>query len=76
MNNKRREKLRKAIELIERAHTIIEDAVDSEQDCMDNIPEALQSGERYENMQEALDALCCAQEQCQTICDLVESAIA
>lgn len=76
MNNKRREKLKKALELVEKACAIIENAADDEQDCMDNTPEALQSGERYESLEQACDALACAQEHCQMVCELVESAIA
>lgn len=57
MNNKRRELLKSAIVLLDRASSIVSNALDQEQDCLDNMPENLQMGERYENMEAAVDCL-------------------
>lgn len=57
MNNKRREKLREAIALFDRASSIVEAVCDAEGDCMDRVPENLQSSDRYEAMEDALDSL-------------------
>lgn len=75
MNNKRREKLRKAIELVERATEIIETCQDEEQDSMDSIPEALQLSERYESMEDAYGALDRARDYCAFVTDFIEIAI-
>ena len=57
MNNKRRELLKSAIVLLDRASSIVSNALDQEQDCLDNMPENLQMSERYENMEVAVDCL-------------------
>lgn len=57
MNNKRRESLKAAIILLERASVIVDRALDEEQDCLDNMPENLQMSERYEKMEVAIDHL-------------------
>lgn len=57
MNNKRRELLKSAIVLLDRASNIVSNALDQEQDCLDNMPENLQTSERYENMEAAVDCL-------------------
>lgn len=57
MNNKRREKLRRAIEYIGKASDIIEQVIDEEQDSMDNVPENLQMSDRYESMEIIIDSL-------------------
>lgn len=57
MNNPRRKDIAKAIELLEQAQSIIEVAYDEEQCCLDNMPENLQSSERYETMENACECL-------------------
>lgn len=57
MNNKRREMLKSAISLLDRVSSIVNSALDQEQDCLDNIPENLQMSEHYENMEAAVDYL-------------------
>lgn len=57
MNNKRREKLREAIALFDRASSLVEMVCDAEDDCVDRVPENLQGSNRYEAMEEALDNL-------------------
>ena len=51
MNNKRRDLLKLAVQLLERASGYVSQALDAEQDCLDNMPENLQSSERYEKME-------------------------
>lgn len=57
MNNKRRESLKDAKMYLERASNIVSRVLDEEQDCLDNMPENLQSSERYERMEAAIDKL-------------------
>lgn len=54
MNKKRREQLQSAISLLGRASTIVNNALDQEQDCLDNMPENLQMSERCEAMENAI----------------------
>ena len=57
MNKKRRERLRAAIDHLDQAASIVESVRDEESDCKDNMPESLQDSERYEAMENAVDAL-------------------
>ena len=57
MNKQRRARLSEAHSLLGRAVSIVERAKDEEQDSFDNLPENLQSGERGELMEEAIDEL-------------------
>lgn len=57
MNNKRRERLQAAVSHLEIANEIVEEVKNEEQDCLDNMPENLQSSERYEIMENAIDYL-------------------
>ena len=52
MNNPRRKELRKALELLEEALSIIEVAWEEEQDSFDNLPEGIQESERGEIIEE------------------------
>lgn len=52
MNNVRRAKLRKAMEMLEDAKLLIEEVRDEEQEAFDNMPESLQYTERGEKMEE------------------------
>ena len=52
MNALRRKELRKAIELIEQAKSIVEQMQAEEQDCFDNLPEGIQNSERGEAIEE------------------------
>ena len=51
MNRGRRSSLKEATSLLDRAISLISDARDEEQDCLDNLPENLQNSERYESME-------------------------
>lgn len=57
MNNKKRDRLRKALSLISEATDIVSDVLYEERDCLDNMPENLSSSERYEAMENAIDNL-------------------
>lgn len=57
MNNERRKQLRKAIELLTEAQSIIESVHDDERDALENLPESIQYGERGDQMQDCIDAL-------------------
>lgn len=57
MNKRRREMLKSAIIFLDRASSIISNALDQEQDCLDNMPENLQTSDRYEHMEVAIDHL-------------------
>lgn len=52
MNAQRRKNLKKAIELLEAARSIIEYSKDEEQESFDNLPEGIQCSERGETMEE------------------------
>lgn len=57
MNNARREKLKKALTILDEANNIIDQVYDQEQNCLENFPENLQSTERYDAMEAAVDNL-------------------
>ena len=57
MNEKRRGQLRNALTMMTNAASIIDAVCDKEQDCLDNFPENLQSTERFERMEDAVDSL-------------------
>lgn len=50
MNVKRREQLRKAINLMNSARDIVGTITDEETDSADNMPENLQTSDKYEKM--------------------------
>ena len=57
MNNKRRELLRNATDLLGKASNMVQSALDSEQDCLDNMPENLLDSERCQKMEDAIERL-------------------
>ena len=57
MNNERRKLLADAIAKMEEAKTLIEIARDEEQDAFDNMPEGIQTGERGQKMESAIEAM-------------------
>lgn len=57
MNKARRATLKKALDLLEDVENIVDSVLFNEQDCLDNMPENLQAGERYENMENAVTSL-------------------
>lgn len=57
MNNERRKRLAKICEQLEEIQSEISAIADEEQECYDNLPEALQYAERGERMSEIADTL-------------------
>lgn len=76
MNNKRRDLLRLAGNMLDRALGYVTRALDAEQDCLDNMPENLQYSERYEKMEAAIDNLETAVERIDEAKDCLEEASA
>ncbi len=52
MNNKRRERLRNALKMLDSVVGIVESVCDEEQDCIDNCPENLQNTDRFERQED------------------------
>lgn len=75
MNDKRRKRLREAVKMLDHAWSIVELAQEEEEDGMDNMPENLQSSERYEKMEEAADALSDAMEKIGEAIEQIRAAI-
>lgn len=75
MNKMRRDLLVAARPLLDRAASIIEQVAEQESDCMDNIPENLQSSERYEKMEKAVENLEAALEHIVNAQDYLDEAI-
>lgn len=57
MNKQRRASLKEAVELLERAKSIIECVAEEEREAFDNLPEGIQYSERGEQMEEYADTL-------------------
>jgi hypothetical protein len=57
MNAKRRDQIRKAIEVLSQARIELEVIRDAEQEAYDALPESFQGSERGEKMEEAIGAL-------------------
>ena len=81
MNKKKRDRLAAAVELLRRAETIVSAVADEESDDMDNLPENLQSSQRFEamedavdNLNEAIDSLSAAQENIASAIDSIKEA--
>jgi len=75
VNEKRRGRLKDALKMLSNAASIVESVCDSEQDCIDNYPENLQSTERFEHMESAVDSLNDALEKIDDAKGHIESAI-
>lgn len=76
MNDKKRKKLSRAINLLKQAYDIVDGVVDEESDDMDNMPENLQTSERYDKMESAIDKLEEALEQIEAAQDTITEASA
>ena len=74
MNNARRKRLDEAIELLNQAKEIIEDCASEEEEYRDNMPENLQSSEKYENADSACDNLNSAMDSIDEIISNIEEA--
>lgn len=74
MNNKRRSSLVSAKSLLTSAASIVERALDRESDCLDNIPENMQDGDRYDKMEQAVANLEEALENIENAIDKIDDA--
>ena len=74
MNKNRRERLQDAIAHLGQAAQIVERVRDDESESMNNMPENLQGTERYETMENAVDALEEAITNINDANDLIEQA--
>ena len=75
MNNDRRKRLSKIIDMLNGAVSEIESVYDDENDCMSNYPENLQSTDAYLGMEEAVDTLSEAQSSLQEIINELEGLV-
>lgn len=75
MNKQRRDRLREAIKQLRNASTIVDEVYNKEEDSLDNIPENLQTSERFEKMENAVDNLNEAIERIDEARELVEMAL-
>lgn len=66
MNREKRKILREATAHLDRAYSLIEDVKDREADDRDNLPENMQDGDRFQMMDDAVDAMedamCCVRD--------------
>lgn len=76
MNDNRRSMLRSALKLLDDAYNYISRSLDEEQDSLDNVPENLQYGERYEAMEEFVSYLEDAIDNLDNARDNIESVLA
>ena len=75
MNNTRREKLRGAVRKLSDVQAIVQSVCDQEEDCVDNYPENLQSTEKFERMEDAVENLNEALEKIDDAKDRIQAAI-
>lgn len=73
INKRRREMLSKAKEHLETASDIIDNVLSEEENSLDNIPENLQSGDRYEARETIVDELSDLTDDMSDIIDRIEN---
>ena len=74
MNNPRRKQLDAIIAKIQELSNDLECIMDEEQEYLENIPENLQSSERYEKAEAACDSLQCALDNLEECVENIETA--
>lgn len=74
MNKARRKELQELYDIISEAKDRLEILHDDEEEYKDNIPENLQSSERYERVAAAVDALDSAVSSLEEVLDYIEEA--
>ena len=75
MNKKRRSALRAARSSLEKTLFGVTSVLEEEQDCLDNIPENLQSGEKYEDAESKIENLQEAVSQIENAIENIDEAI-
>ena len=76
MNQKRRDILRRAREMLRAAHGLVETVEDQELDAMQNLPENLQGSERYDKMEDAVSNIQDAESHIESALDKLAEAAA
>ena len=76
MNKRKRGNLKTAITYLNSAIAIISSVRDDEQYSLDNMPENLETSERYENMENAIDSLEDALDSIECAKNSIDEAIA
>ena len=74
MNNKRRDVLKRVLNLLENASGLVNQVLDEEQDSLDNTPENLMESDQYQKREAAVDRLEEAIEQIKEAKNSVEAS--
>ena len=74
MNKSRRSKLEEAVGYLSAARSIVESARYEEEDCLANMPDNMESGERYEKMESAVECLDSAADSIEEAIERIEEA--
>lgn len=75
MNKKKRASLSSAVQMLEQAKNIVEDVAFDEQDAMDNFPENMQTSDKYEAMEDAVDKMEDAEQEIESAIDALNEAM-
>ena len=75
MNKNRRSRLRGIEEDLGRCLNLLNSIYDEEQECIDNIPDNLQDGDRYSDMEACVEALSEAVYDLEEALDSIKEAI-
>lgn len=75
MNNAKRKELKSAIDIINLAQRKIEEVMDEEQYSLDNMPENLESSNRYADMENSIDNMEDAISGLDLVVDSIEEAM-
>jgi hypothetical protein len=75
MNNQRRKRIESIIERMQALESEIEEELEQEQEYFDNMPEAIQGGEKGDKSQEVIDLIERAHEASQECISNLEEAI-
>lgn len=76
MNKQRRDLLKTALDFVERALSVVTQAKDQEQNCLDNMPENMIDSDRYAKMESAVDQLEEAENGLEEVKQAITEAIA
>lgn len=76
MNKQRRDLLKTALNFVEQALSVVTQAKDQEQNCLDNMPENMIDSDRYAKMESAVDQLEEAENGLEEVKQAITEAIA
>ena len=76
MNNRKRGLLKESKMLLDRASDLISKVLEEEENCLDNMPENLQTSENYERIEDAIDKLESAIEHIDNAQEDIDDALA